>query len=79
MSQQPEPPPGFRIKSPWLVLMGVLMAVFWGGVMLGVDALGLIDGEPGVRDPWPTVVLAVVMGVVFPLLWRRQMVKRFGR
>jgi hypothetical protein len=55
------------------------MAVFWGGVMLGVDVLGLTDGEPGVRNPWPMVVLAAVMGVVFPLLWRRQMVKRFGR
>ena len=79
MSSQSNPPPTFRVKPLWLGLMGVGMTVFWGGVMLGVDALGLLDGEPGVRNPWPMALLAVVMGVVFPLLWRRQMMRRFDR
>jgi hypothetical protein len=77
MNQSPDSPPEFQIKPRVLVVMGVCMALFWGGVMLGVDALGLIDKEPGVRNPWPTVALAVVMGVVFPLLWARKMKRRF--
>jgi hypothetical protein len=79
MSSPSDQQPEFRIKPLPLVLMGAGMAVFWGAVMLGADALGLIDGEPGVRNPWPTIALAIVMGVVFPLLWRRQMIRRSRR
>ena len=45
MTQPIDRPPGFHVR-PWaLAAMGVFMAIFWGAVMLGVDALGLIDGE----------------------------------
>ena len=73
----PDQQPAFRIKPRLLFAMGAMMAVLWGGVMLGADALGWTDGEPGIRNPWPAVLLSMVMGVVFPILWRRQMMRRF--
>jgi hypothetical protein len=47
---------------------------FWGAVMLGADALGLIDKRTRPQSMADGSVF--VMGVVFPLLWADKMIRR---